>query len=161
MARLPKCPECDYQVDKETQRWVKHSAKTYHESCFQQFEMRKQHRSDLHNYICELYGTSVPNPLILKQIKEFQEVNNFKLKGIELALKYFHDIQGNPVHKNDDRIPGIGIVLWKYDEARNYYTQLNNIKKKAAESPLTTTTDTVYLKPIPKKTKNYIDIEGI
>lgn len=163
MARLPKCPVCEYQVDKDTQAHVKHSSKTYHEHCFQQFELRKQHRSDLHNYICELYGVSVPNPLILKQIKEFQEVNKFTLKGIELALRYFHDIQGNSVMSNkDDRIQGIGIVTWIYEEAKSHYIKMANITKKASESNFEANEDVIYIKPQPKKTrKDYIDIEGI
>lgn len=163
MARLPKCPECEYQVDKETQRWVKHSAKTYHEVCFQKFEMRKQHRNDLHNYICELYGVSVPNPLILRQIKEYQEVNKFTLKGIELALRYFHDIQGNSILDNkDDKIQGIGIVTWIYEEAKSHYIKMANITKKASESNFESKEEIVYIKQSPRKRKkDYVDIEGI
>lgn len=163
MARLPKCPECEYQVDKDTQKHVKHSGKTYHEHCFQQFEVRKTHRDDLHNYICELYGCSVPNILILKQIKEYQEINKFTLKGIELALRYFHDIQGNSVLDNkDDKIQGIGIVAWIYQEAKSHYIKMADITKKATESGFESKEEVVYMKqPTKKIRKNYIDIEGI
>ena len=156
IARLPKCPECERQVDKDTQRWVKHSSKTYHEVCFQQFQTRKQDREELLAYICELYQIPVPNGFMLKQIKDFQETYGYKIKGIQMALHYFHEIKGHPIDGQ-----GIGIIPYIYDEAKRYYIELSNIKKKAAESPLITSTETVYLKPTPKKKKNYIDIEGI
>ena len=163
MARLPKCPECEYQVDKDRQAHAKHSGKTYHEHCFQKFEKRKQDREELYAYICELYGVSVPNPLILRQIKEFQEVNKFTLKGIELALRYFHDIQGNSVLQNDrNKIQGIGIVTWIYEEAKSHYIKMANITKKASESTFESNEEIVYIKQKPRnRKKDYVDIEGI
>ena len=157
MARLPKCPECEYQVDKDTQRWFKHSGKTYHEECYQKFEVRKTHRNELLAYICELYKIPVPNGFMLKQIKEFQEDYGYTLKGMELALKFFHSIKKNSV---DGR--GIGIIPYIYDDAREYYTQLAIIKQKALEAGFNDKIETIYVKrPTMKTRKNYIDIEGI
>lgn len=166
MARLPKCPECDYQVDKETQRWVKHSAKTYHESCFQQFEMRKQHRNDLHNYICELYEIPVVNGLMLKQIKEYQEQYNYTLKGMELALNYYFYILGKPrptdSEEDDYKRRGVGIIPNIYEEAKRYYIKMANITKKASESEFESKEEIVYIKQSPRnRKKDYVDIEGI
>lgn len=164
MARLPKCPVCEYQVDKDTQAHVKHSAKTYHEHCFHKFEMQKQHRIDLHAYICELYRIPVVNGFMLKQIKEFQEIYKFTLKGIELGLRYFHDIQGNSVseNNNDYKTRGIGIVPFIYEDAKSHYIAMANITKKASESQFEANEEVVYMKQLTKKIrKNYIDIEGI
>lgn len=158
MARLPKCPECEYQVDKDTQRWVKHSAKTYHEHCFQQFEARKIHRNELLAYICELYRMPVPNGFMLKQIKEFQETYGYTLKGMELALRFFTEIQGQSI----DGQQGIGIIPYIYEEAKSHYIKMANITQKASESGFECKEEVVYMKqPTKKIRKNYIDIEGI
>lgn len=163
MARLPKCPVCEYQVDKETQKHVKHSGKTYHENCFQKFEMQKQHRIDLHAYICELYRIPTVNGYMLKQIKEFQETYKFTLKGIELALRFFHDINGNQISDgNDYKTRGIGIVPFVYEDAKTHYILMDNIRKKASESGFESKEEVIYMKQPTKKTrKDYIDIEGL
>lgn len=103
---------------------------------------------------------------MLKQIKEFQEQYKFTLKGIELALRYFHDIQGNPIIEDDDdnnyKTRGIGIIPFIYDEAKRYYISMANIKQKASESTFEYKEEVIYMKTPTKKTrKNYIDIEGI
>ena len=167
MARLPKCPECEYQVDKDTQRWVKHSSKTYHEHCFQQFEKRKTDRDDLHTYICELYRIPVVNGYMLKQIKEFTETYKFTLKGMQMALYYFHQILGNPVEVENPNpkyknVKGVGIIPHIYEDAKRHYITMANITQKASETKFEGKEEVIYLKPTTKKIrKNYIDIEGI
>lgn len=121
---MVKCPECNKNVDRNIEPFVTHSKRHYHETCYQQFQLRGQHRSDLINYICELYRIQTPNGFMLKQIKEFQDDYGYTLKGMELALRYFHDIEGNSVDAK-----GIGIVPYIYEDARNYYIRMNNVKK--------------------------------
>jgi hypothetical protein len=58
-----------------------------------------------------------PSGMILKQIKDFQEQYGYKLRGILLALKYFHETLGNPARDGD----GIGIVVYVYEEAKKHY----------------------------------------
>lgn len=157
MARLPKCPECEYQVDKDTQRWVKHSAKTYHEHCFQQFEARKETRSELHGYICELYKIDFPNTYMLKQIKEFQlPPYKYTIKGMELALRWFHEVRGNAPDAQ-----GIGIVEYVYKDAREYYTQLSEVNQHNMNTEFDNTVETIYTTPPKQRKLKLIDLEEI
>lgn len=156
MARLPKCPECEYQVDKDTQKHVKHSGKTYHEHCFQQFETRKTHRNELLAYICELYRMPVPNGFMLKQIKEFQETYGYTLKGMQMALFYFHEVLGNSVDGQ-----GIGIIPYIYDETKEYYTKLSAVNQQNMNIEFDNTVEFVKsYYPKPKKRK-VIDISQL
>ncbi|TWL92105.1 hypothetical protein CHCC15291_1414 [Bacillus licheniformis] len=67
---------------------------------------------------------------MLKQIKEFQEEYKYKLKGIELALRYFHETLGNPVREGD----GLGIVPFIYEEAKADYLQKKAIEESVEEA---------------------------
>jgi len=165
MARLPKCPECQLQVDKENQEWVKHSSSTYHIKCHQQFEIRKQHRSELLEYICDLYKVPMANGFITKQIKEYETQYGYTLKGIQMSLYYFHSIQGNPTQSDEMnqkyKTRGIGIVPYIYDEARDYFIKMQQIQDSAENVNIVTEAEIVYMKPTKKKRANFIDIEGI
>ncbi|MEX0598216.1 MAG: hypothetical protein WD512_17135 [Candidatus Paceibacterota bacterium] len=163
IAKLPKCPECEYLVDKTTQEHVKHSNKTYHKHCHEQFENRKQQRADLHEYICYLYNIPVVNGFILKQLKEYETLYNYKLGGILLALKWFHEVEGNPVDTNESKYntQGIGIVPYVYDKAKNHYIKMHQIQQSAKDKEIKTEAEIVYVKPARRKKANYIDIEGI
>lgn len=154
---------CEYLVNKDTQEFVKHSTKTYHKHCFEQFELGKQHRKELHEYICELYSMPIVNGFILKQIKEFEEVYGYKLGGMKLALQYFHEIEGNPVESANVKYKtqGIGIIPYIYDEARDHFMKMNQIQQSAKEKKITTEAEVIYVRQPKKKRTNYIDIEGI
>lgn len=157
MARLPKCPICEKPVNKEVEEAIKHSSKTYHDICFKQFQTRKEHRESLINLICELHHLDVPSIMILKQIKDFEETYKFSYKGMEMTLRYFHHIKNNPVDAK-----GIGIIPWKYDDARKFYEEMDRIRKHAAKVNFNNKEEVVYVKPsTKKKRKDYIDIEGI
>lgn len=114
MAKV-KCPYCEQKLDKDEA--ITHKKRYYHEECLITWEKEKQHRKDLIEYICELYNIEVPTGIILKQIKDFQENYKYKLTGIELALKYFHETLRKPVRDGD----GIGIVPFIYEDAKKHY----------------------------------------
>ncbi|TWK86604.1 hypothetical protein CHCC20333_3463 [Bacillus paralicheniformis] len=92
--------------------------------------MEAEHRKELIKYICELYKIDAPTGMMLKQIKEFQEEYKYKLKGIELALRYFHETLGNPVREGD----GLGIVPFIYEEAKADYLQKKAIKESVEKA---------------------------
>lgn len=164
IARLPKCPVCELEVAKDSQSWVKHSAKTYHEGCFQQFEARKRDRQDLHEYICELYRIPVVNGFMLKQIKTYETEYKYTLKGVEYALKYFHSVLGNPISHDEDedyKNRGIGIVVFVYDEAKRYYTRLGKINKENINIEFDNTVEVVRTFPPKVKKRKGIDISKL
>lgn len=122
MARRVKCPYCENYLDKDDA--IPYKKRYYHKQCFETWKMEAEHRKELIKYICELYKIEAPTGMMLKQIKEFQEEYKYKLKGIELALRYFHETLGNPVREGD----GLGIVPFIYEKAKKDYLQ-----KKAIE----------------------------
>ncbi|TWJ43133.1 hypothetical protein CHCC20441_3884 [Bacillus licheniformis] len=92
--------------------------------------MEAEHRKELIKYICELYKIDAPTGMMLKQIKEFQEEYKYKLKGIKLTLRYFHETLGNPVREGD----GLGIVPFIYEEAKADYLQKKAIEESVEEA---------------------------
>jgi hypothetical protein len=157
MARLPKCPECDIAIDKTIEEHKIHSKKTYHINCFTRFEARKQHRADLIDYICKLYTIDAPNIIMLKQIKDYEETYKFTTKGMEMSLRFFHEIKGNSVDAK-----GIGIIPYVYDDAKKHYTEMTKIAQHASTVNFSNKEEIIYVTPPTQKIrKNFIDIEGI
>jgi hypothetical protein len=155
MARQVKCPYCETQLDKDEA--YEYKKKYYHQKCFNEWQQEKEHRQQLIDYICKLYRIEVPSGMILKQIKDFQTDYKYKLKGMELALRYFHETLGNPVQQG----AGIGIVPFVYEEAKNDYIK----KMKITESLQNFEGNeeiTVYIDPNKSKRKSKkIDIAAI
>jgi hypothetical protein len=155
MARLVKCPYCETQLDKDEA--YEYKKKYYHQKCFNEWQQEKEHRQQLIDYICKLYRIEVPSGMILKQIKDFQTEYKYKLKGMELALRYFHETLGNPVQQG----AGIGIVPFVYEDAKNDYIK----KMKISESLQNFEGNeeiTVYIDPNKSKRKSKkIDIAAI
>jgi uncharacterized Zn-finger protein len=155
MARLVKCPYCEKQLSKEDA--VEHKKKYYHPKCFEDWQKQKEHRQELIDYICKLYRIEAPTGMILKQIKDFQTDYKHTLKGMELALKYFHETLGNSVQQGS----GIGIIPFVYEDAKNHYIK----QMKIADSIHNFTENeeiTVYIDPNKTKRKSKkIDITAI
>jgi hypothetical protein len=154
MARLVKCPYCENQLSKEES--VEHKKKYYHSHCFEAWQKEKEHRQELIKYICELFGIVAPTGMMLKQIKDFQEDYKYKLKGMELALRYFHETLGNRVQSGS----GIGIIPFVYEDAKNHYIK----QQKIAESIQNIENEevTVFIDPNQTKRKSKkIDITAI
>ncbi|PAC96352.1 hypothetical protein [Bacillus paralicheniformis] len=128
MARRVKCPYCETYLDKNDA--IPYKKRYYHQNCFDTWKMEAEHRKELIKYICELYKIDAPTGMMLKQIKEFQEEYKYKLKGIELALRYFHETLGNPVREGD----GLGIVPFIYEEAKADYLQKKAIEESVEKA---------------------------
>ncbi|ARC58807.1 hypothetical protein P5637_06965 [Bacillus paralicheniformis] len=128
MARRVKCPYCETYLDKDDA--IPYKKRYYHQNCFNTWKMEAEHRKELIKYICELYKIDAPTGMMLKQIKEFQEEYKYKLKGIKLTLRYFHETLGNPVREGD----GLGIVPFIYEEAKADYLQKKAIEESVEEA---------------------------
>lgn len=124
MAKSVKCPYCESYLDKDEA--ISYKKRYYHEECFNTWRLEADHRKELIDYILEIYNLEAPTGMMLKQIKDFQEDYNYKLKGIELALRYFHETLDNRPQENG----GIGIVPFIYEEAKRHYIK----QQKIAES---------------------------
>ncbi|TPF18069.1 hypothetical protein [Priestia megaterium] len=123
MGRKVKCPYCERNVDKDVA--IPHQKRYYHEACLRDKERSVQHRKELNEYICKLYKVEVLTGMMRKQIKEFEEEYRYKLKGIELALRYFYDTLDNPLREGD----GLGIVPFVYEDAKKHYMGKQKVQK--------------------------------
>ena len=147
------------KVIKPNTLYVKHAAKKYfHEPCHEAYKEDIQHKNELLEYIMELQGHRKLDPKIFAQLKDWQEKYQFKYKGIELTLRYFHEIKGNSYDEK-----GIGIVPYVYQEALNFHVRLNEVENKAKNNDYHLTEETVYMNdsPTPKKFKKLVNIEEI
>lgn len=75
--------------------------------------------AELIDYICSIYNLKMPSKAMLKQIKDFHNKDGLRYQGMELALHYFHEIEGHDVLEGS----GVGIIPYVYDEARDFYIQ--------------------------------------
>lgn len=93
-----------------------------HELCAKKEELKPKTDEDLlYEYILKLYNLEFVPPNIRLQIRNFKADYGFSDSGILKTLKYFYEIRGNKV--NRDNI-SIGIVPYVYNEARRYYFKI-------------------------------------
>ncbi|MFS0643770.1 hypothetical protein [Siminovitchia sp. 179-K 8D1 HS] len=157
--RSVKCPHCNETLDRNIEPFVTHNKRYYHKTCFESFNQRATHRKELIDYICELYNIPAPTGFMLKQIKEFEDTHGYTLKGMEMTLRYFHEIKQEPVLKG----AGIGIVEYFYNEARDYYTNLSKIRESNSKVNYDNNEEIIYIKPPKHKSRKLkqIDIGGL
>lgn len=94
----------------------------------------RQKESDLHvaiNDFLQLHqGEHYNPPLLNKQIKTFREEHNMTLSGIYKTLKYIVEIKEKSLERE-----GVGLVLYYYNETRNFYKQKSNVTRHALSTP--------------------------
>ena len=125
-----KCRQCGKEINKESAIKIKERIYVCSTECEQKYTAAKstQKNSDdlteLKSYINQLYNGEVNWPLIMKQLKSMREEYGYKISGILYTLKYAHDIKEMNFNGNS-----IGIVPYIYNEAKQFYLQLNQVKK--------------------------------
>lgn len=67
------------------------------------------------------------------QVNSYIEKYQYTYTGMQKALIYFYEVQGNEV---DTTNPTLGIVPYIYDEAYNYYYELWKINKENSNKDL-------------------------
>ena len=112
--RLLKCyGYCNEKYEKED--LIKHSnGKNYCKPCLDKFIKEQEDREELYKTIRELYKVSYPTGMMLKQIKEYKEINKYSYKGMTLTLRYCVDelkLTFNPGM-------GVGIIPHQYEKAK-------------------------------------------
>jgi len=122
-----KCDKCGKEFKKDDM--VQVGSKYRCESCQKIQEKINDDRSELYDYICQLYETDVLHPLILKQMEEYKTQRKYKYKGMLLALRYFYETLGNTTENSK----GIGIIPWVYEDAKQNYINMKNANKSLNE----------------------------
>ncbi len=131
MARNPKCKFCKQEIiDKENA--IKKSNGYYHKECYNKLQKEKEeNKSDydkLIDYIYKLYNGNIPI-FIFKQIKDYVNEYGMKHSGILLTLRYIYEQLELPFDSEN----GIGLVMYKYDEAKNNWLRQKEIDKAIEE----------------------------
>lgn len=123
MARLSTCKCCGKQLKSEEKHI--HSSKTYCKKCYEKIIRESEEYKQLITFICENYLIDRPTGLILKQIKEYKNDYLYTYGGIVYTLWYVKEI----LNKEFIVTYGVSIVKYYYDEAKEYYSQQEKIKK--------------------------------
>lgn len=133
MSKLPQCPYCHKDIQPNEPK-KPYKGRHYHTSCYKKFcaEVYAQKKDEtdpkqqLYDYICELFKIEELTPFLTAQLRKFEADYNMTYDGMWFSLKYYFEILGNKV----DSKMGIGIIPYVYDEAKNFYQKLMNLKQK-------------------------------
>jgi hypothetical protein len=140
-----KCKVCGEEI--KDNEYIKISSRCYiHKNCESKYKLLNKNNSDLEelkNYIYTvLFDKDTPS-YVWMQIQQMYKNKDYKFtyKGMLLTLKYYYEILGNYFNKSK----GVGIIPYKYDEAREYWIKMNSIMKniksfkdKSEEKKITT-----------------------
>lgn len=122
MGRKAKCKKCGCEIC-SGERKV-YSGKSYCAACYKIIKDDLNSYRVLITYICENYNISKPTGMMLKQIKEYKNELGYTYNGMGYALWYANEI----LNKTFDIKYGVSLIKHYYDEAADYYNQLQNIR---------------------------------
>ena len=132
IAHLVICPYCKLKFDADKEPYVKPNSQRYaHKHCYETFLntqiKEKTDRDKLIEYIRKLFNTTVINPRIWKQLKQYTEEYNYSYKDIHNALIYAFEIKHNDINKSNG---GIGLVPYIIQESRKYFNDIESSNEK-------------------------------
>lgn len=123
-----KCKECGEKFERmqDGSNFVTKSKRYYHKECYEILQKaedtEKKQYFELIDYIIKLYGFDSPTPVMFKQIQNYKNVNNYKYTGMLMCLKYIYEIENLPLRRD----MGLGLIQYKYEEAKQYYINLQD-----------------------------------
>ena len=121
-----KCVYCQNTFDRDKLPFVQISERRYaHKECADKFQSQKtQDEKDydaLADYIEKLFGVGYISAKIAKQIKDMRTTYGYTYSGMLGTLMYWYEVRGGVLEKANG---GVGIVPYKYDEAKEYYLKI-------------------------------------
>lgn len=166
MARaMVKCLYCGLMFDRNSEDFKKPSVRRYaHLACYEKHFNKSEDQipEEIWFYLTKELKMTCDFQNIERQRKMYIEEKNFTNEGILNALKYYYEIKKGSVEKSHNRI---GIVPFIYDQAQEYFKDLEQ-KKKRIGKEIGAQIDTEKLlikitKGEKKKQKDYIDLDKI
>jgi len=131
---LVKCLYCGKTFDRndKTIQWVKPTERRYaHKKCYEKYKasltQEQKDEEALYAYIKKILGSTMDYMKVKHQVKQFHDKYNFTYSGILSTLKYVFEIQHNPIEAAKG---GIGIIQYKYEEAKQYYYKIYLAQQK-------------------------------
>lgn len=119
------CQQCKKKtLDKKDA--VRIDDKNFHKECAQTYLDKKE----LVETICRIFKLKSPGPKNNAFIDKFHN-SGMTYKGMALTLKYVFDIKKSDKSKAND---GIGIIPYRYEEAKAYYQRITQGEKMAEQA---------------------------
>lgn len=158
MGRAYVCPVCHSPLPKGDEGCL-YKKRHYHKTCYEQIITK----DELHEYICRLFNIKAPGPRNFAMISKYMNEKGYTYKGILNALKFFYDIQKHSTEKANN---SIGIVPYVYDDAQQYFENLENKQEQVANEIKTviqqeTQVVKIAYKKEKKRTDFMIDLENL
>ena len=127
MAHPVICVYCKGKFDRDKEPCVQVSDRRWaHKACAEKNQIQKSQKEldyeRLVNYIENLFGIGYVSAKVAKQIKEYRENYNYTYSGILGTLVYWYEVKGATI---DQANGGIGIVPYIYEQAKEYYSKIN------------------------------------
>lgn len=152
------CKICKGTINKLTDEYVKKNNGYIHKKCL---SVDDQDKSELCNYICDIFHLKAPGPINNTLIAKFHNENGYSYKSMYYTLKYHFEVKKGSVEKAEGRI---GIIPYVYDEAKRYYENLSNTQTtilNTVTKQLNQGDKIIAIKVAPKKKKKDIDLEAL
>ncbi|MGI6168441.1 MAG: hypothetical protein ACOYI4_01830 [Christensenellales bacterium] len=110
------------------------------------------------SYLKELLNTNKLGVKIYKLLKDYYNTYKFSYKGMLITLKYFYEIQENPVVSDC-----VGIIPYVYEEAQEYEKTKTSVKKQLEKLNLENivTSKVIKIKKPKNNINKLIDIEEL
>lgn len=150
--KTPKCKWCGEWVDKSLNDFNKTSVGYYHNQCYETYQLNKQYREELNEYVAIIYSIEFPTGWMLKQIKEYVEKRNYTYKGMELTLRYIYEVENK--YLRDASESGLGLIPYYYEKAKQYYSSLEEVSKYASNVEIDNESEIIYIQPSSNKKRN-------
>ena len=128
-SRLPKCngENCNKLLQPDER--YKYSGKWYCKECYEKEINKPNPYKDLISYICTEFNIEAPKSIILSQIKNLKNKNNYTYGGIQYTIWYFKYI----LNKQPEEKYGLAFVKYYYNDAKKYFDEQMAIENKITE----------------------------
>lgn len=125
MAHPVKCKICGQQFDRDKEECVEMGGRRWaHKNCAENIDMLPKKEKPKNEQIIftdalkDIFGNSADYPSAIKLAKKYMEEFGFTFSGMAKTLRYFYQVQNNPIDKSKGTI---GIIPYVYEDARKYY----------------------------------------
>ena len=128
-ANIKKCLYCGKDIDISTERYCMARTNRYaHVECYEKnYTPDEEYIGKIYTFLKEEVGISYDYPQCEKQRLSFIKKMGYTNEGILNALRYFYLVKKQSPEKSGNRI---GIVPYVYNEAKEYYENIESKKKK-------------------------------
>lgn len=149
------CQYCRKTFSREEELFEKTSKGFYHKTCYDTMQAERAKRAGITELLEQLYPGKVNYPLVQKQIKEYTETYHYTESGLLGTLYYLIDVKRRKITPSS----GIAIVPYFYNEAKEYYKGLDQLKNI---SKIEYSTNNVTIAPQKtKKLDKLIDLDSL